>query len=363
MDVGDDNADGIGGDLSTSIQHTSIVEPKRSSLRQKNTMRLTMIGAGAWGTALAKLASDNGSEVTLWDRDSGLLNSIAQSNENQRYLKGIELPSSWNFQSDLTIACQNADALVIAIPSNAFREVLKRVGDFAKPIVSVAKGIELESGLTMSGVLQSELPNAVPVVLSGPTIAHEIGREMPAASVVASVNEKAAHAIQKLFHQPTFRVYTAADVLGVELGGALKNVIAIAAGVGDGLGFGDNSKSALITRGLAEMRRIGKAAGAKPETFSGLSGLGDLALTCFSPLSRNRGFGEALGRGGNLPQLLADRRSVVEGINASRSAHRLAHRLKVEAPIVSEVYQMLHEGRHPRSALDSLLIREIKHED
>jgi glycerol-3-phosphate dehydrogenase (NAD(P)+) len=326
-------------------------------------MNVTVLGAGAWGTALAKIASDNGHRVTLWGRDSALLTSISQEGENKRYLAGVTLAGSWRFEPDLARSSQDADVLVVAVPSKGFRDVLRNLGGFQGDVVTVTKGIEFESGLTMSGVLESELPDAVPVALSGPTIALEVATGMPAASVAASVDPRAANQVQELFHRPTFRVYTSSDVLGVELGGALKNVIAIAAGVCDGLGFGDNSKAALLTRGVAEIRRLGVAAGAKAETFTGLSGLGDLTVTCFSPLSRNRTFGEKLGEGGQLNDILAASRSVVEGVPTARSAHHLASRLKVETPIVDEVFLMLHDDKPVKAALQSLLGRDSKHED
>jgi len=326
-------------------------------------MNVTVLGAGAWGTALAKIASDNGHEVTLWGRDPALLASISQERENKRYLAEVPLPGSWRFEPDLCRSSQGADVLVMAVPSKGFRDVLRNLRGFQGTVVTVTKGIEFESGLTMSGVLESEFPDAIPVALSGPTIAREVATGMPAASVAASVDSKAAILVQELFHRPTFRVYTSSDVLGVELGGALKNVIAIAAGVCDGLGFGDNSKAALLTRGVAEIRRLGVAAGAKAETFTGLSGLGDLTVTCFSPLSRNRTFGEKLGEGGQLTEILAASRSVVEGVPTARSAHHLANRLKVETPIVDEVFLMLHDAKPVKAALQSLLGRDSKHED
>lgn len=326
-------------------------------------MNVSILGAGAWGTALAKIVSDNGHRIKLWGRDPALLNSISEDGENKRYLANVALPRSWQFEHDLGQSAAGADVLVVAVPSKGFREVLSGIGEFKGAVVTVTKGIEFESGLTMSGVLESELPNAISVALSGPTIAREVATGMPAASVAASVDPKAAFLVQELFHRPTFRVYTSSDVLGVELGGALKNVIAIAAGVGDGLGFGDNSKSALLTRGVAEIRRLGVAAGAKAETFTGLSGLGDLTVTCFSPLSRNRTFGESLGKGGEVASLLASSRSVVEGFPTARSAHQLASRLKVETPIVDEVFLMLHDNKPVKAALESLLGRNSKHED
>ena len=326
-------------------------------------MRVTVLGAGAWGTALAKIAVDNEHEVTLWGRDAQLLGEIRSGGENAKYLKGVQLPSAWKLEPQLETACEGSEVLVVAVPSKGFREVLRSVSSVSGTVVTVTKGIEFESGLSMSGVLESEWPQATVAALSGPTIAREVALGMPAASVAASSDLLAAQQVQALFHRPTFRVYTSSDVLGVELGGALKNVIAIAAGIGDGLGFGDNSKSALLTRGIAEMRRLGVAAGAKAETFTGLSGLGDLTVTCFSPLSRNRSFGESLGRGGNATQILAASPSVVEGVPTARSAHQLATRLKVETPIVDEVFALLHHGKPVRAALQSLLERDSKHED
>ena len=214
----------------------------------------------------------------------------------------------------------------------------------------------------MSGVLRANAPRARIVALSGPTLAMEVAREMPAAIVAASQDPEAAHQVQRLFHRPFFRVYTSADPLGVELGGALKNVVAIAAGVGDGLGFGDNSKGALITRGIVEIRRLGVACGAHAETFSGLSGLGDLAVTCYSRLSRNRGLGERLGRGDKLDKLLAESVTVAEGYPTARSAWQLGRRLKVVTPIIDQVYQVLYENKDVRQALQHLTSRESKPE-
>ncbi len=326
-------------------------------------MRVTVLGAGAWGTALAKLAADNGHRTTLWARDAALLRAIAQERENKRHLPNVPLPETLQTEPELRRSCRDAEVLVAAIPSKGFRQVLRQVGAFEGPVATATKGIEYNSGLTMSGILESELAAAVPVAFSGPTIAQEIAAGMPAAGVAASCQPAAAAAIKALFHRSTFRVYSSTDILGVELGGALKNVIAIAAGVGDGLGFGDNSKAALITRGVAEIRRLGTAAGAKAETFAGLSGLGDLTVTCFSPLSRNRTFGEQLGRGGMVSELLAASRSVVEGAATAPSARQLARRLQVETPIIDEVCAMLHQGKPAKSALQSLLLRKTKHED
>lgn len=326
-------------------------------------MRVTVLGAGAWGTALAKLAAENSHLTTLWARDATLLQAIAEKRENKRRLPGATLPPTLRIEPELRRACNGAEILVVAIPSKAFREVLRQAGAFDGPVATVTKGIEYNSGLTMSGILHSEMANAIPVAFSGPTIAQEVAAGMPSAGVAASSKPEAAAAVQSLFHRPAFRVYSSSDVLGVELGGALKNIIAIAAGVGDGLGFGNNSKAALLTRGIAEIRRLGIAAGAKPETFAGLSGLGDLTVTCFSPLSRNRRFGEQLGRGRLADEILAESHSVVEGVATAPSARQLARRLQVDTPIIDEVYAMLRQGKAAKAALHSLLLRETKPED
>jgi glycerol-3-phosphate dehydrogenase (NAD(P)+) len=251
----------------------------------------------------------------------------------------------------------------VAVPSRAFREVTAVLARCEALVVSVTKGIEYESGLTMSRVLQSNAPRARVAALSGPTFALEVARGIPTAAVAASTDATAAQAVQRLFHRPVFRVYTSSDVLGVELGGALKNVIAIAAGVCDGLGFGDNSKAALVTRGIAEMRRLGAACGAQPGTFAGLSGLGDLVVTCFSRLSRNRALGERLGRGVPLAEILAGAVSVAEGHPTARAAWQLAGQAGVPTPIIAAVYAMLYEGKNVAQALCDLTEREMKAED
>jgi glycerol-3-phosphate dehydrogenase (NAD(P)+) len=251
----------------------------------------------------------------------------------------------------------------MATPSKAVRQTAARIGEFAGIVVSVAKGIEHETGLTMGQILEQQLPKARVAVLSGPTFAPEVARRMPSAAVLASVDERAALEAQEVFHRPYFRIYTNRDVLGVELGGALKNVIAIAAGVCDGLGFGDNSKAALVTRALSEIRRVGVACGATPETFAGLSGLGDLTVTCFSRQSRNRALGERIGKGEKIAEILPTLSSVVEGYPTALSATQLANRLGVEAPIIREVHAMLYENKRPKDALRDLVTRDSKSED
>ncbi len=326
-------------------------------------MNTTILGAGAWGTALARLLCDGKNHVTLWGHDVAHLDDLQKSFRNERYLPGIELPRALKLETDLPHAIAGAEIIVLAVPSKAFRNVTESLKHFHGIAISVTKGIEHQSGLTMCGVLTANAPHAKLAALSGPSLALEVARGVPTAIVAASTNAATANAVQKLFHRPAFRVYTSHDIHGVELGGALKNVIAIAAGVCDGLGFGDNSKAALVTRGLAEMRRLGVACGAQADTFSGLSGLGDLMVTCFSKLSRNRGFGERLGRGEKIEAILASTKSIAEGYPTAKSAHALARKLKINTPIIDEIYSALYENKNPAQALHDLTTRESKAED
>jgi glycerol-3-phosphate dehydrogenase (NAD(P)+) len=326
-------------------------------------MNITVLGAGAWGTALARLLCDGKNHVTLWGHDAAHLGDLQKSFRNERYLPGIELPRELKLETNLAHAVGGAKITVIAVPSKAFRKVTESLKDFSGIAVSVTKGIEHHSGLTMCGVLAENMPHAKPAALSGPSLALEVARGVPTAIVAASVEKSVASEVQKIFHRPAFRVYTSNDLHGVELGGALKNVIAIAAGVCDGLGFGDNSKAALVTRGLAEMRRLGVACGAQADTFSGLSGLGDLMVTCFSKLSRNRGLGERLGRGEKVEAILSGTNSIAEGYPTAKSACALAKKLKISTPIIDEIYSALYENKNPAQALQDLTARESKAED
>lgn len=326
-------------------------------------MKISVLGAGAWGTALAQLLCDGKNDVTLWGHNASHLADLKKSGNNDRYLPGIPLSKELKFEADLARVVVGPELIVVAVPSKAFRHVSRVLAEFSGIVVSVTKGIEHETGLTMCGVLSEAAPKAKPAALSGPSLAFEVARGIPTAIVAASADGATAGAVQKLFHRPTFRVYTSNDLTGVEFGGALKNVIAIAAGMCDGLGFGDNSKAALVTRGLAEIRRLGVAGGAQVETFSGLSGLGDLMVTCFSKLSRNRGFGERLGRGEKIDAVLAGAKSVAEGYPTARSAFELAHKVKVETPIITQIYAALYEGKSPAQALHDLTARESKPEN
>jgi glycerol-3-phosphate dehydrogenase (NAD(P)+) len=325
-------------------------------------MKVTVLGAGAWGTALAQLLCAGKNEVTLWGHDPRLVEALQKSRRNENYLPGIELSADLKFEADLSRVVAGPELLVMAVPSRAFREISGSLAHFSGIVVSATKGIEAVSGLTMCGVLAQTAPAARVSALSGPTLAPEVARGIPSAITAASDDAATAGVVQKLFHRPNFRVYTSSDLRGVELGGALKNVIAIAAGVCDGLGFGDNSKAALVTRGLTEMRRLGVAAGAQPDTFFGLSGLGDLMVTCFSKLSRNRGFGERLGRGEKPEAILAAVKSVAEGYPTTRSAYELAGKLGIETPIIAEIHAALYEGKNPAQTLRDLTARESKPE-
>jgi glycerol-3-phosphate dehydrogenase (NAD(P)+) len=326
-------------------------------------VNVTVLGAGAWGTALARVLQQNDHRVTLWGHDPAHLDLMARARRNDRYLPGIDLPAAWIYEADLGRAVARPDAVVVAVPSKAIREVTAPLRDYSGMLVSVTKGIEYASGLTMSGVLGENAPAASVAALSGPSLAMEVARDIPTAIVAAGVEESVAVQVQQLFHRPAFRVYTSADILGVELGGALKNVVAIAAGVGDGLGFGANSKASLLTRGIVEIRKLGVACGALAETFSGLSGLGDLTVTCFSELSRNRTFGEQLGRGESLDRLLDASVSIVEGYPTARSARQLARKHGISTPIIDEVHAVLYEGKNPARAVADLMGRESKAED
>lgn len=326
-------------------------------------MKIALLGVGAWGSALAKLLLAEGHQITAWDHDLENLRTVAATGRNEKYLPGVPIGAGLAPTEDPAATWPGCECVIVAVPSKGIRFVADALAGFAGPVVSVTKGIEYETGRTMSAIVRAAAPAARVAALSGPTLALEVARGVPTAAVVASADEATAGFFQQLFHRPSFRIYTNPDPLGVELGGALKNVIAIAAGLNDGLGFGDNSKAALVTRGIAEIRRLGVACGARPETFSGLSGLGDLVVTCFSPLSRNRTLGEQLGRGARLEDLLAHAVSVAEGYPTARAARALARRHKVSVPIIDEVYAVLYEAKPPTAAVRDLLARVSKPED
>lgn len=325
-------------------------------------MKIAVIGAGAWGTSLACLLQQGSHHITLWGRSAERLNQIRATRWNEPALPGIHIPDGIQLEPDLHRAANSAECLVVAVPSKALRTVTSSLPPFSGLVVSVTKGIEYETGLTMCGVLASTLPKAARAALSGPSFAIEVARGIPTAIVAASTSGSVAETVQHLFSRPRFRVYTSTDCLGVELGGALKNVVAIAAGINDGLGFGDNAKAALVTRAIVEIRRLGVACGAHGDTFTGLSGLGDLMVTCFSRHSRNRAFGERVGRGESPEAIAASTTAVAEGYPTARSARQLARRHSVVTPVLDEVHAMLYEGKDVSSAVAALLSRDAKPE-
>jgi glycerol-3-phosphate dehydrogenase (NAD(P)+) len=325
-------------------------------------MKITILGTGAWGTALAKVLRENGNAVALWDIDGETLDELRHG-RSERYLPGVKLPTDWKVEPNFQKAAGGADCVVLAIPSQSFRTVAARLKGHSAILVSVTKGIEYETGDTMSRILREHAPANRVAALSGPSFAREVALGIPTTVVCASESEGTARTVQGLFHRPEFRIYRSTDILGVEYGGALKNIIAIAAGVSDGLGYGDNTKAGLVTRALAELRRLGTACGAQAETFGGLSGLGDLMLTCFSKQSRNRELGERLGRGETMAAIQASHPRLAEGYPTARSAHRLAREKKVPTPIIDEVYRLLYEGKDPKKAVRDLISRAFKAED
>jgi len=325
-------------------------------------MRITVLGAGAWGTALAKILHENGNVVTLWDRDGDVLQQV-QRGKNEKYLSGVALPTDWKSQPDFKIALGGAECVVLAVPSQSFREVSGKLKGHPGIFVSVTKGIEFETGDTMSRIMREQAPADRVVALSGPSFAREVALGIPTTVVCACESDGTAKTVQGLFHRPEFRIYRSTEILGEENGGALKNVIAIGAGVSDGLGYGDNTKAGLVTRALSEMRRLGVACGAQAETFAGLSGLGDLMLTCFSKQSRNRDLGERLGRGETMDAIVASHPKLAEGYPTARAAHQLARNKKVATPVIDEVHAMLYERKNPKLAVRDLISRSFKAED
>ena len=328
-------------------------------------MRAAVIGGGAWGTALADLLARNGHEVSLWAREADVVDTVNGSHENVRFLKGARLHENLRASGDMAAVLAGAELVTYAAPSHVLRAVVrqepKSVGKNAL-IVVATKGIERDSLAIMTDVIHQELPGRPVVALSGPSFAAEVVARQPTAVVAASSDASASEATQEAYSSQTFRVYTHDDVIGVELGGALKNVMAVATGVAEGLGLGYNSRAALITRGLAEMVRLGSALGANPATFAGLAGVGDLVLTCTGALSRNRAVGMEIGEGKTLEQVLKKRETVAEGVNTTQSAHALAAREGVEMPIVDAVYRVLFQGFAARDAIGALMRRELRSE-
>ena len=330
--------------------------------------KVAVIGTTAWGTTLAVMLAAKGLEVWLWARTEAEAEILRQARENKRRLPGVTFPPALRLTASTSEALQGAEMLILAVPSQRMRQNLRQLKkelDHRLVILSASKGIEVENARRMSEVIAEELGPEFEsniCVLSGPNFSQEVARGLPTATVVAATSSRVARAAQEVVFTPRFRAYTNEDVIGVELGGALKNVIALSAGISDGLGFGANTKAALITRGLAEIIRLGVACGAQALTFSGLSGLGDLVATCFSHLSRNRFVGQELGRGRKLPEVLASLGSVAEGVETTRACLKLARRLGVEMPIAEQVHRVLFENLPPHETVPALMERELKHE-
>jgi glycerol-3-phosphate dehydrogenase (NAD(P)+) len=328
-------------------------------------MRCSVVGAGAWGTALSDLLARNGHEVRLWAYEPDVVDSVNSKHENVRFLRGHELSPSVRALSDICLAVEDSDLVTLAAPSHVLRAIVRSAANSlprTAPVVVATKGIEKGTLCLMTEVAEQEIPGATVIALSGPSFATEVIGRQPTAVVVASASDDAAEIAQRAFSSPYFRTYTHTDVTGVELGGALKNVMAVATGIAEGRGLGFNARAALVTRGLAEMTRLGAALGAEQSTFAGLAGLGDLVLTCTGSLSRNRAVGVEVGKGRKLEDVLSDRETVAEGVVTAQSARELAAREGVEMPIVDTVNRVLFEGQSPRSAIAALMTRELRAE-
>ena len=327
-----------------------------------------VIGAGAWGTALSMLLADKGHNVTLWMYEKDLAEETSRTRENRVYLPGFTLPASITVTSSLEAAVRDKPLILSVVPSHTVRTVTRQYASFLRRdavITSASKGIELDTLMPLSEVFKDVLPadfHGRLCFLSGPSFAKEVARKMPTAVALASPDPAIGRKAQQVLSNAYFRVYTNRDVIGVELAGALKNVVAIAAGVLEGMGFGYNTMAALLTRGLAEMTRLGVAMGGSPATFSGLAGMGDLVLTCTGGLSRNRTLGTRLGKGEKLEDIMKGSTTVAEGVKTAKAARDLARKYRIDMPIVEEVYQLLYEGKDPKKALQDLMTRELKGE-
>ncbi|MFD0768545.1 NAD(P)H-dependent glycerol-3-phosphate dehydrogenase [Bacillus sp. CGMCC 1.60114] len=330
--------------------------------------KITVVGAGSWGTALAMVLADNGHDVRLWGNRVELMNEINEKHENSRYLPGVTLPASIVAYSSLEEALAGVDTVLLVVPTKAYREVLKNMKEFvSQPItwIHASKGIEPGTSKRISEVIEEELPAHLirdVVVLSGPSHAEEVGLRQATTVTSAAKRMEAAEEVQDLFMNSYFRVYTNPDIIGVELGGALKNIIALAAGITDGLGLGDNAKAALMTRGLTEIARLGRKMGGNPLTFAGLTGMGDLIVTCTSVHSRNWRAGNMLGKGCSLEEVLDNMGMVVEGVRTTKAAYEMAKKMNVEMPITAALYDVLFNEKNVKDAVGTLMGRVRKHE-
>lgn len=325
--------------------------------------KISILGAGSWGTALAVLLYNNGHQVLLWSALTEEVSMLREKREQTSKLPGVRLAEEIEITADLERALREADVAVLAVPSPFTRSTASRMAPFVREgqkIVNVAKGVEEKTLMTLSDIVEEEIPQADVAVLSGPSHAEEVGKGIPTTCVVSAGTRETAEYLQSIFMSPVFRVYTTPDMLGVELGGSLKNVIALAAGIADGLGYGDNTKAALITRGIAEIARLGEKMGAKRETFYGLSGIGDLIVTCASIHSRNRKAGYLIGQGKTMEEAMKEVKMVVEGVYSARAARELAEKYEVEMPVVTEVNHVLFEGKSAAEAVMDLMLRDKK---
>lgn len=325
--------------------------------------KVSVLGAGSWGTALSLLLCKNGHEVTLWSALEDEVRMLCEKREHESKLPGVRLPEDMKITADLEDSLQDPDVAVLAVPSPFTRSTAHRMAPFVKKgqiIVNVAKGVEEHTLMTLSEIISEEIPQADVCVLSGPSHAEEVGKGLPTTCVVSAEKRETAEYLQGIFMSPVFRVYTTPDILGVELGGALKNVIALAAGTADGLGYGDNTKAAPITRGIAEISRLGTKMGARAETFYGLSGIGDLIVTCASVHSRNRKAGYLMGKGYTMQEAMDEVKMVVEGVYSARAAKSLAEKYQVEMPIIEEVNKVLFEDKPAADAVRDLMLRDKK---
>lgn len=327
--------------------------------------RVSVIGAGSWGTALSVHLANMGYQIGLWVYEQEVIDTIIKDKENKQYLPGVRIPEGIEPTNDIKEAVEGASLVVFAVPSHLVRMMARRAAPYIKSnqvLVNVAKGFEIESLKRLSQVIDEEIPYRDLVVLSGPSHAEEVGRNIPTALVCTSNSKVAAEKVQDIFMGPSLRVYTNPDIVGVETGGALKNIIALAAGISDGLGYGDNTKAALMTRGIAEIARLGEAMGASPLTFAGLTGIGDLIVTCTSMHSRNRRAGIMIGQGKSLEETLSSIGMVVEGVKTCKAAYLLAKELGIEMPITSKLYTILFEGKDPDKAVKELMLRDKTYE-
>ncbi len=335
------------------------------ALKDTAIKRISIIGDGGWGTTLAIHLAHQKYPVMLWGAFPQNIAQSIKSRENKKFLPGIKIPSQVRLNSDIHEALDFGDLIVLSTPSEYLTDTLSKIQDTSykgKVFVSVIKGIDPKSFKRMSQIIEEYLPKVPVVVLSGPTIAGEVAQRIPTTAVAACKNPKLAVTVQKIFNSDTFRIYTNTDVIGVEFGGSVKNVIALACGICDGLKLGTNAKAAVLTRGLVEITRLGMALGARQETFYGLTGLGDLVTTCFSPSSRNRTVGEALGRGQKIKDILGSMQAVAEGVVTARAVHHLAQKKKIPMPIVTEVYKIIFENKSPHRAMKDLMSRSLKSE-